>query len=93
MYGEMRIAKLQAENAKLRAALQRIEKWFGEFPETGKYWDSQCLRPMSYLACYGSNGERDFMREIARKALGGTEATQGSTGGEDAADDGAAGRG
>jgi hypothetical protein len=50
-------------------ALRRIEKWFGEFPETGKFWDDAEERPMSYGACYGSNGERDYMRGIAREAL------------------------
>lgn len=61
------------ENERLRAALTRIEKWFGEFPETGKFWDnadgSISDRPMNYGAYYGSNGERDYMRAIARKAL------------------------
>lgn len=54
----------------LEKALERIERWFGEFPETGRYWDvPENTQPVSYGACYGSNGERDFMREIARKAL------------------------
>lgn len=64
---------LVAEVERLRAALEKIERWFGEFPETGKFWEnddgSQSDRPMSYGACYGSNGERDFMRLVARAAL------------------------
>lgn len=51
----------------LRKALERIERWFGEFPDTGRTWPDGS--PMSYIALYGSNGERDFMREIAREAL------------------------
>jgi hypothetical protein len=54
---------------RMQAALERIERWFGEFPETGQFWDDDKRRPMSYGACYGSNGERDFMRQIAREAL------------------------
>lgn len=56
------------QNEKLIAALRKIEKWFGEFPETGKTWP-ESGNPMSYGACYGSNGERDFMRSVARDAL------------------------
>lgn len=51
-------------------ALERIERWHGEFPATGRYWDEpDNTRPMSYGACYGSTGERDFMRQVAREAL------------------------
>lgn len=59
----------QMEINRLRVALARIEKWFGEFPETGDFWDDDKSRPMSYAACYGSNGERDYMRAVARQAL------------------------
>lgn len=52
-----------------REALERIERWFGEFPATGEYWDKEMKCPMSYAALYGSNGERDYMREVARNAL------------------------
>jgi len=53
-----------------RSALERIERWNGEFPDTGRYWDEpENARPMSYIACYGSNGERDYMRAVARQAL------------------------
>ena len=51
----------------LKKALQTIARWHGEFPETGKTWDDGS--PMSYAACYGSNGERDYMRQIALDAL------------------------
>jgi hypothetical protein len=54
---------------RLESALVRIEKWFGEFPATNQFWDETKERPMSYASCYGSNGEREFMRDIARKAL------------------------
>lgn len=52
---------------KMRSALEKIERWFGEFPATGKTWDDGST--MSYSACYGSNGERDYMRGIAKDAL------------------------
>ncbi len=63
--------ELIEENRRMRAALERIERWFGEFPETGKFWDDEPTRPMSYSAAYGSNGERDYMRSVARAALSG----------------------
>lgn len=48
-------------------ALQRIARWFGEFPETGrKHLDGS---PMSYSWVWGSNGERDYMRTVAQDAL------------------------
>lgn len=50
-----------------RKALESIEKWFGEFPDTESKWPDGS--PMSYGALFGTNGERDFMREVARKAL------------------------
>jgi hypothetical protein len=56
------------EIARLRAALQRIARWHGELPESGRQWpDGQ---PMSYAAAFGSNGERDYMRQVALDALG-----------------------
>lgn len=55
---------------RLRTALERIARWHGEFPESGHYWDEpENTKPMSYASCYGSNGERDYMRQIARDAL------------------------
>lgn len=51
----------------LEAALRKIEAW--EMPLTGKFWENDPTRPMSYSACWGSNGERDVIREIARAAL------------------------
>ncbi|MCA0366770.1 MAG: hypothetical protein LCH57_01730 [Proteobacteria bacterium] len=54
-------------------ALGKIERWFGEFPETGRFWPDESGQatdqPMSYSACWGSNGERDYMRSVARQAL------------------------
>jgi hypothetical protein len=62
--------KLEQENKALRSALERIVKWKGEFPETGRFWDEpKNTNPMSYAACYGSDGERDYMRKVARDAL------------------------
>lgn len=65
--------KHNASQARLSEAvkvLERIAKWHGEFPETGEFWvnadGSQSDRPVSYGANYGSNGERDYMREQAK---------------------------
>jgi hypothetical protein len=66
------VIALLGEIEALRKALERIERWFGEFPETGMFWDDdKKTRPLSYGAAFGSNGERDFMRAIARAALNG----------------------
>jgi len=54
---------------RLERALERIAKWFGEFPETGDFWDEDKTQPMSYVSSYGSNGERDYMRSIAQNAI------------------------
>ncbi len=51
----------------MRRALERIRRWFGEFPETGRTWESGAL--MSYGAAFGSDGERDYMRQVADAAL------------------------
>lgn len=61
------IEALTLEIDRLRAALQKIHTWFGEFPPTGKFWEDG--KPMSYGSYYGSNGERDYMRSIALEAL------------------------
>lgn len=65
-----RSIELCEDNKRLRAALERIERWEGEFPDTGRFWDEpKNTEPMSYSACFGSNGERDYMRQVAREAL------------------------
>lgn len=66
-------ADLEAAETKvadLTKALEKIERWHGEFPPTGCTWDDGT--PVSYAANYGSNGERDFMRGVARAALCGS---------------------
>lgn len=63
-------AQMAARIEVLEGALKRIYRWVGEFPETGQYWDDpKNTEPMSYAACYGSNGERDYMRDVAKRAL------------------------
>ena len=59
--------RLEREKNNYLTALKKIEKWFGEFPDSGKTWEDG--NPMSYGASFGSNGERDFMRQIARAAI------------------------
>jgi hypothetical protein len=51
----------------LRTALQTVSEW--KLPETGKFWDNEQKEPMSYEAAWGSNGVRDYMRNVARTAL------------------------
>ena len=57
------------EIERLRKAMEKIERWYGEFPESGREWEPG--RSMSYGAAFGSNGERDYMRKVAREALAG----------------------
>lgn len=65
------VEALVAERDALKAALTRIETWHGEFPPTGEFWDAERTRPISYAVKHGSNGERDYMREVASAALKG----------------------
>ena len=51
----------------LETALKTISKWFGEFPETHHFYSDG--KQLSYSAAYGSNGERDYMRKVAKDAL------------------------
>lgn len=52
---------------KVAEALETIIEW-KDFPETGLIHDDG-KTPKSYGWCYGSNGERDYMRGIAQDAL------------------------
>jgi len=52
----------------MERALLEIANW-NDFPETGEYWDEEKTRPMSYGGWYGTNGERDYMRTLARYVL------------------------
>ena len=55
----------------LKGALRRIERWHDEFPATGKFHADGT--PTSFALEYGSNGQRDYMRGVARAALSGGE--------------------
>jgi hypothetical protein len=59
------------EKERLQDALKTVAQW--KFPATGKFWEdvdgSISDREMSWGACYGSNGERDYMRNVAASAL------------------------
>ena len=46
-------------------ALDKISRWTGEFPDTGRKHEDGST--MSYAFCFGSNGERDFMRQVAAR--------------------------
>jgi hypothetical protein len=67
-YGETEeTAKLIAAAPDLLEALEKIAKW--DLPPTGKFWDIEETRPMSYEAAYGSNGSRDYIKSIAKAAI------------------------
>lgn len=49
-------------------ALKKIAEW--KLPATDRFWDhGTSHEPMSYEACYGSNGVRDYFKALAREAL------------------------
>jgi len=48
----------------VRENLRRIANWFGEFPRV-----VDAIGETSYGVAYGSNGERDYMRNLAKAAL------------------------
>ena len=58
---------LRAKAARLEKALQQVADW--KMPECNKTWDDGS--PMSYSAAFGSSGERDYIRGIAKTALEG----------------------
>lgn len=60
--------KLLDEHARMKEALRRVATWHGEFPVSGQFFASG--EPMPYGFCFGSNGERDYMRGVAREGLG-----------------------
>lgn len=67
LYTAPQPAEQQPDVAQLVEALEQIERW-DAFPSTDKTWEGSG-EPVSYGAAFGSNGERDFMRDVARKAL------------------------
>jgi len=63
MNGE-ELNELLIENIRMRKALLRIEKW--DLPKV-KSLDGNSL--VSYECSHGSNGAREYARQIARTAL------------------------
>ena len=55
---------------RMEAALTKIEKWHGEVPLV---WDRITQQRVPYSLLYGSNGERDYMRDVASAALAPTQ--------------------
>ena len=55
----------------LESALYRIAKWHCEFPPSMR--KDEYGNVMTFGEAFGSNGERDFMRNIAQDAIDGKE--------------------
>lgn len=70
------VLRLREQTARMSRALEKIEAW-QDFPATGRTWESG--QPMSYATAYGSNGERDYMRGVARDALEAVSAMEKKT--------------
>jgi hypothetical protein len=60
-------AALQAKCERYEAALKIVRDW--KLPSTGQFWDNDETQPMSYEALKGTNGARDFIRNVAKEAL------------------------
>ena len=60
------VRALASQRDRMKDALIIVYEW--KLPDTGRFWTAS-EEPMSYAACFGSNGERDYMREVAEKAL------------------------
>lgn len=59
------VGKMHDELEIYRKALKIIEKW--GIPPTGKFHENGT--PKSYDYCYGSNGEKDYIRSVASEAV------------------------
>ena len=59
---DQELNKILLENRKMRIALERVDLWDLPKAEIDGV-------PCSYGIAYGSNGERDYIRNIAREAL------------------------
>lgn len=57
--------ELYDELLRYRAALEKIDRW--DMPATGQYWSDSS--PKLYGTIYGSRGEKDYIRRLAREAL------------------------
>jgi len=66
---ESYVEELERTNEVLKRTLSRIDEW--EIPkESGRFWDEpENTQPMSYASAFGSNGEREYIRSMARSAL------------------------
>lgn len=51
----------------LEKALKAIADW--ELPATGRYWDKEKTDPMSYEACHGSTGVKEYFMKLASEVL------------------------
>lgn len=52
---------------RMKEALEQIVEW--KMPSTGLFWNDDKTRPQSWSSAYGSNGERDVIKNIAATAL------------------------
>lgn len=59
--------EIRSKNQIYLQALKTIAAW--QLPETNEFWDREKKQPMSYEAAHGSNGARDYIKNIARTAI------------------------
>src|SRR5690606_2639718 len=62
---QMQVEKLAAENAGLKSACERVSMW-NDFPHVTLRSTGEVV---PYAVAYGSNGERDYMCNIAASAV------------------------
>lgn len=58
---------LERRCAKLEYALERIRD--RELPSTGKFYDNDPSRPYLYETAWGSQGAKQYIRNVAAEAL------------------------
>ncbi|MGZ8220376.1 MAG: hypothetical protein ACXWT0_01880 [Methylobacter sp.] len=61
------VREMVDEIERLRSALQIVADW--NLPASGQFWDYGKTDPMSYEACFGTHGVRDYMKGVAKGAL------------------------
>jgi hypothetical protein len=71
---------LRTQLAAAQAVLARIADW--ELPSTGEFWENDPARPVSYEANHGSNGAREYIRNMARAATA-TDQTAAAAGSDE----------
>ncbi len=61
------MVNMRSQRDAMLSVLKKVANW--ELPATGKFWDREKTDPMSYTAEFGTNGVRDYFKQMALLAL------------------------